>query len=257
MKKITTLLLLIGISVFGQQKSTGDIVLSAAQNISANFTLDNATSKVTLILKGPSDRWFALGMGPNVVLGFGMASGNDVLVYTTSFTDRNYVGFASPAVDVTQSWTVVSNTVAGTIRTLNLERSLTNSDAAGSDLQLPFASTSTINLACAFPNSATTSLASGHGRAFATATFTTLGVEDFTLNATQIYPNPSNGAFTVKTKTGLDKINVYSQVGAFVKTIPVNQLNATEVSLKDLSTGIYLIELQNATEKSWKKIIVN
>lgn len=256
MKKITLLFLLIGATGFAQQKSTGDIVLSAAQNISANFTLDNATSKVTLVLKGPSDRWFALGMGPNVVSGFGMSAG-DVLVYTTSLTDRRFVGTGSPTTDTTQDWAVISNTTTGATRTLILERNLTNTDTAGSDLQLPYATTTTINLACAFPNSATTSLAGGHGRAFASGTFSLLGTQDFSLNATEVYPNPSNGNFTVKTKTGLDKINVYSQVGQFVKTINVNKLTAAEVNLEDLSSGVYLIELQNATDKSWKKIIVN
>ena len=47
------------------------------------------------------------------------------------------------------------------------------------------------------------------GFGFASGTFTTLGVEDFSLNATSIYPNPSNGSFSIETKTRLDKINVY------------------------------------------------
>lgn len=254
MKKITTLLLLMGISVFAQQKSTGVVTLQP--NMTANFTLDNVTSKVTLVLTGPSDRWFGIGIG--VSPGFSMGGG-DVLVYSTSLTDRNFVGTSAPATDASQDWTG-TNIINGAVRTLTLTRSLTNSDNAGSDFQMPYATTSSFSIVGVRASSATTSLG-GHGAVpsagYATATFTTLGVEDFTLNATQIYPNPSNGTFTVKTKTGLDKINVYSQVGAFVKTILVNQLDATEVSLKDLSTGVYLIELQNATDKSWKKIIVD
>jgi hypothetical protein len=260
MKKITTLLLLMSASVFAQQKSTGDIAVSGIANgISCNFTLDNTTSKVTLVVKGPSDRWFGIGVG--VSAGFGMGAG-DALVYsdvtTPKLTDRNFVGFSQPPLDALQDWTIVGNTTFGLIRTLTLTRNLTNSDS--NDFQLPYATTNSISFACVRPGSATTTVAPHGGTAnvgYATANFTTLGVEDFTLNATQIYPNPSNGAFTVKTKTGLDKINVYSQVGAFVKTIIVNQLDATEVSLKDLATGVYLIELQNATDKSWKKIIVN
>ena len=85
----------------------------------------------------------------------------------------------------------------------------------------------------------------------------TLGVEDFSLRATQIYPNPSNGEFLIKAKTTLSQVNIYSQTGAFVKTVKVEESSdATEINVKGLQTGVYLLELVNATEKSWKKIIV-
>jgi Secretion system C-terminal sorting domain len=256
MKKITLLLLFAIASVFAQQKSTGTINLHA--NMSANFTLNNTTSKVTLVLTGPSDRWFGLGIG--VAAGFGMGAG-DVLVYTTSLSDRNFAGQGSPNVDGFQDWTTVSNTVSGLIRTLTLTRNLTNTDAMmGADYQMPYATTTSFSIVGVRASNGSTSLG-GHGgnasASYATATFSLLGTQDFSLNATEVFPNPSNGSFTVKTKSGLDKINVYSQVGAFVKTINVNSLNATEVNLKDLSSGVYLIELKNANDNSWKKIIVN
>lgn len=62
MKKITIVLLcLLSFAVFAQSKSTGNILLNSSYT--ANFTLNNTTSKVTLVLTGPSDRWFALGLG--------------------------------------------------------------------------------------------------------------------------------------------------------------------------------------------------
>ena len=61
----------------------------------------------------------------------------------------------------------------------------------------------------------------------------------------------------IKTKTGLDKIDVYTQTGAFVKTIEVKSTTETEVNVEGLSTGVYLIQLQNSTEKSWKKVLIN
>jgi hypothetical protein len=95
MKKITLLLFcLLSFSGFAQSKSTGNISLGSS--FTANFTLNNTTSKVTLVLKGPSDRWFGLGLG--VVSGFRMSDG-DVVVYTTSLTDRNFVGTGTPASD--------------------------------------------------------------------------------------------------------------------------------------------------------------
>jgi hypothetical protein len=261
MKKIATLLLLLScISLFAQQKSTGDITLATNNvGIICNFTLDNTTSKVTLVIKGPSDRWFGVGVGVNQ--GFAMAAG-DALVFsditTPKFTDRNFIGFVQPQIESSQDWTLVSNTVNGLIRTLTVTRDLTNSDT--NDFQLPYATTNSISIACVRPASATNTVAPHGGTAnvgyTANALFTTLGVEDFSLNATQIYPNPSKGDFLVKTKSGLDKINVYSHVGAFVKTININSLDAVELNIGDLSSGVYLLELVNKGDKSWKKVVL-
>ncbi len=56
----------------------------------------------------------------------------------------------------------------------------------------------------------------------------------------------------------MSKINVYSQTGAFVKTIEVsNDSKDIDVSINGLSSGVYLLELQNNVEKSWKKVVIN
>ncbi len=239
---------------FAQSKSSGVVTLQP--NMTANFTLDNATSKVTLILTGPSDRWFGLGIG--VEAGFGMSAG-DVLVYSTTLTDRRYGGTGNPPTDASQDWTVVSNEVTGAVRTLNLTRNLTNTDNTGSDFQMPYATTNSFSIVGVRPGSATTAVGSHGGSAsagYAVATLTALGVEDVSLSATSIYPNPSNGNFNVVTKTSLNEINVFSHTGALIKTIKVSELNNAAVSIEGLQTGVYLIELKNDTEKSWKKIIV-
>jgi len=254
MKKITILLFcFLSFAGFSQSKTTGVINLSS--DMTANFTLNNTTSKLTLVLSGPADRWFAMGLG--VVSGFGMSDG-DVVVYTTSLSDRNYIGFAAPATDSSQDWTTVSNVIASGLRTLTLERALTNSDA--NDLQMPYATTNSIDLAWARSSSASTSLANhgGGNRGFASGSFTTLGVEDFTLNATSVYPNPSLGEFYIKTKTNLSKVNLYSQTGALVRTINVtDDSKEVELSVSGMQAGVYFLELQNNSEISWKKVIVN
>lgn len=253
MKKIPILFfVLFAFKALSQSKSTGTINLTT--NMTANFTLNNTTSKATLVLTGPSDRWFALGLG--VSSGFSMNSG-DVIVFSTSLTDRNYGGFLAPATDSSQDWTTVSNNVVSGVRTLTLERSLTNSDT--NDFQLPYATTNSISLAWARSSSASTSLAN-HGssnRGFASGTFTTLGIDDFSLNASSVFPNPTSGDFFVKTKTLLNKVNIYTQTGALVKTIEVtDNSNEVEVKISGLQSGIYFLELQNDSEKSWKKVIV-
>jgi len=260
MKKITLLsTLFFTLLGFAQQKTTGDMVLSPNNGITANFTLDNATSKVALVLKGPADRWFGLGIGVNQ--GFSMSDGDAVVysdVTSPKLTDRHFTGTMQPPLDASQDWTIISNTVVGSIRTLVLSRNLTNSDS--NDFQMPYATTNSISVAGPRPPTPTTTVAPHGGTAnvgYATANFTTLGVEDFSLNASEVFPNPCSGVFKVVTKTPLKTINIYSQVGAFVRSVDVTASSSqTEVTVEGLQTGIYLIELQNDTEKSWKKLIV-
>jgi hypothetical protein len=52
-------------------------------------------------------------------------------------------------------------------------------------------------------------------------------------------------------------LNVYSQSGALVKTIELDaNSNSVEVNLKDVASGVYLIELHSENDKAWKKIII-
>ena len=253
MKKNTTLLFCLLFFIgFAQSKSTG--VINLTSNMTANFTLNKATSKATLVLTGPSDRWFAMGLG--VALGFNMAAG-DCVVYGTAVTDRNFIGFGFPTTDASQDWVTISNVVASGTRTLILERALTNTDAK--DFQMPYNSTNSINLAWAHSSIATTNLG-GHlaNRGFASGTFTTLGVEDFSLNATSVYPNPSSESFFIKTKATLSTITLYNQSGTLIKKIDVKaDVKEIELSATGISSGVYFLELQNDSEKTWKKVIVD
>lgn len=255
MKKITFLILsFVFLQGFSQSKTTG--VVNLTTNMTANITLNNTTSKATLVLTGPSDRWFAMGIG--VMSGFGMSAGDVVVYSANALTDRNYIGFQAPAVDASQDWSTISDNVNAGVRTLTLERNLTTTDS--NDFQLPYASTNSISLAWARGSTANQNVSShgGSNRGFANGSFTTLSNADFSLNATSIYPNPSNGDFLIKTKTNLTKVNVYNQTGALVKNIEINdQSNEVEVSVNGLQSGIYFLELLNDSEKSWKKVIVN
>jgi hypothetical protein len=256
MKKTFFLILLLNTLGFSQTKTSGTIALdSNGSPLSVNFTLDKKADKVTLVLTGPADRWFGIGIG--VVSGNKMNKG-DALVYSTSLSDCYFSKLADPPRDAAQDWTTISNNTSGSIRTLELSRSLSNIDVAGADFQMPYDSTnsfSVVGVAALTPGTKVT--AHDRNATYAMATFTPLGVEDFSLNATKIFPVPSSkGIFTVQSKTGIDKIDIYSQAGAFVKTINVNPSSNTNVSIDGLSAGVYLIELKNDTDSSWKKVIV-
>lgn len=258
MKNKITLLLLLGISMLSaQQKSTGVVTLST--NMEANLTLDSGTSIATLSLTGPNDRWFALQFGSFTG---GMEAGSD-LVYWNNVTlvDARHVGVGStPTTDATNNWTITSNlnnSPSAGLRTIVATRAFNTGDV--NDFTFNFSDTS-IDFAWARMSSATYGLAY-HGGANRDVTLDrtfTLGTESFSLNDSQLYPNPSNGNFTILAKTNLTKINVYTITGGFVKSIEVtdNAINA-EINISGLETGVYLVELQNDLEKTWKKVIVN
>jgi len=263
MKKTTLLLMtLISFAGFAQTKSTGEVNLST--NVKATLELNNTTTTAKLTLVGPNDRWFALQFG-SFANGQGMASGTDVVYWNnTTLVDAVQQGEGEVPEDDTNNWTFVSNTnnsPSAGLRTIVFTRPFVTGDGAN-DYVFNYADT-TIDFAWARKSGATGGyVLNSHGtgnRGYAiNAPLTVLGVEDFSLNASAVYPNPSKGNFTVKSKTTLDKINIYTQTGAFVKAVEVRAgATEVEVSAEGLSEGVYLIELQNASEQSWKKIIIN
>lgn len=271
MKKTTLLLMaLISFAGFAQTKSTGEVNLST--NVKATLELNNTTTTAKLTLVGPNDRWFALQFGSfngppagQTEGGQGMAFGKDVVYWNNvTLVDAVHQGENEVPEDDTNNWTLVSNTnnsPSAGLRTIVFTRPFVTGDGTN-DYTFNYADT-TIDFAWARKSGATGGyVLNSHGaanRGYAiNVPFAVLGVEDFSLNASAVYPNPSNGNFTVKSKTTLDKINIYTQTGAFVKTVEVSAgTMEVEVDAEGLSQGVYLVELQNASEKSWKKIIIN
>lgn len=247
-KKLLTMFLLSVATFSFAQFTTGTVALAGSTR---TIKIDTDATMVTMTLTGSSTHW--LGIGFN---GFSMAEVTDMFIWNAT-TNRDYIapgGHFQPNPDApgAQSWTIVSDTVSGTTRTVVATRSLVST---GDYTFLNDSSSMNI----IFSEGSTTTLAY-HGsnpHAPQTLTRSALGVEDFSLNASQIYPNPSNGAFLVKTKTTLKTITVYNQIGSFIKTIQVsNNGDTAEVNVEGLQKGVYLIELVNDTDKSWKKVII-
>jgi len=256
-KKITLVLLLVVSMLNAQQKSTGVVALSS--NMSANLTLNNTTSIVTLSITGPNDRWFALQFGSFTG---GMVNGTDLVYWNNStLVDAKQIGIGStPSNDTTNNWTITSNINNSPntgLRTITASRAFNTGDA--NDFVFDFSATS-IDFSWARAASASFTLAN-HGisnRGVALDRTFTLGTESFSLNDSKLYPNPNNGDFIITSKTNITKVNVYTITGAFVKTIEVNDnINSAEVKVSGLEAGVYLLELKNDFEKSWKKVIVN
>ncbi len=250
--------------VIAQTKTTGVVTLNA--NMTAKIDLNQTTSIATITITNPSTSWFGLGFNSSVgVAGNGMPALVDCVVMrsATDLSDSQTRpgppnGNGNPNIDVApNNWTVVSNVDAGGTKTIVATRAFNTGDTA--DYVFNYADTS-LNLIYASPASGTFGVAYHGGapnRGFVNAPMSVLGVEDFSLKASSIYPNPSNGTFRIQTKTALTKVNVYGQTGNFIKTIDVKDNSQdVEVNLKGVATGIYLLELQNETDKSWKKIVV-
>ena len=244
-KKLLSIFLLCIGSISFAQFSTGTVTLTTGMSLK----IDTNTTTVTLTLKGPSNTWLGIGFG-----GLSMTNVSDMFIWNSS-SNRDYTptgAYTTPSPDASgsQSWTIVSDVVTSGVRTIVATRALVSSG------DYTFTNTSS-SIPIVFALSNTTTFGQHTGvHTNTTLTRTALDVEDFSLNAAMIYPNPSNGIFTVKAKSALKTINIYTQTGAFVKSIQANESENTEVNMEGLATGIYLLELQNDTDKSWKKVII-
>lgn len=256
-KKITLLFIFAATLLNAQQKSTGNVALGT--DMIANLSLNNGTSLATLTLSGPNDRWFALQFGSFTS---GMEAGSDVVYWNgTTLVDARHVGLGStPTTDAVNNWTLVSNinnSPSAGRRTLVYTRPFNTGDS--NDYTFVF-SNPTIDLALAKHQSASFSLAY-HGTlnriVVLDNAFPVLGLEDFSLKASTLYPNPSKGDFTISTKTYLTSVDVYNINGAFVKTFKVDDTSENvEVTISGLPSGVYLLELKNETDKTWKKVVI-
>lgn len=249
MKKKLLLCLSLAIGSFSFAQFTTGVVSLTGSN--RTIKIDTNATTVTMTLTGSSTRWLGVGFG-----GFSMFEATDMFIWNSS-TNRDYTPSGqqtapSPDAAGSQSWTISSDTFASGVRTVVATRPLVS---AGDYTFLNNNSSITI----LFAEGSTTNLGP-HGNNphdIQTLTRTQLGVEDFSLKSASVFPNPTKGDFSVQAKTTLTKINIYTQTGAFVRTIDVsNSSDNAEVSVKGLETGVYLIELVNDSEKSWKKVIV-
>ncbi|MBN2891756.1 MAG: T9SS type A sorting domain-containing protein [Bacteroidales bacterium] len=68
-----------------------------------------------------------------------------------------------------------------------------------------------------------------------------------------IYPNPSNGIFTIQAQGNVEITNVNGQV---IKTIDMNNVNSTKVDMTDFGSGIYFVRISSENTNTVQKIIV-
>ena len=221
-----------------QTYSTGTITLSNTSGLAMTAKIDIGT-QVTLTLTGPAGRWFALGFDAG-----SMAGGTDVVgvhnATTLNAFDCHLTGNSAPVTDPQQNWTITSDAVSGSVRTIVATRPLNTGDI--NDYDFPSTPTS-IGLIWARSSSASYSYSyhGGSNRGVSSGNFTLLqppaaptGSVNQTLctgstiaqltasgTAIQWYANPSGGLplasttalvngstyYATQTVNGLESIN--------------------------------------------------
>jgi hypothetical protein len=238
MLKNTLFLLFTFVSTLAQEKTTG--VLNLSNDFSTSLLLNNATSTATLTLSGPNDRWFSLQFGS---FESGMQNGTDVVYWNNSIlvdAVHNGVNFA-PTPDPVNNWVLVSNqnnTPTTGIRTLVYTRAFDTGDS--NDYVFDF-NNNVIDFAWAKSSSPNFTM-NYHGVLNRDVVLSTslnlLGIDDAFITDVKLFPNPSDGIITIKTNANIQRVNVYSQTGAHLKTFSIDYTKEVTLNVTDLQAGI-------------------
>lgn len=86
-----------------------------------------------------------------------------------------------------------------------------------------------------------------------------LGINDFNKNGLSFYPNPAKTEIFIKNNTNaaLSNVKVFDLTGKMLLTEPVNNTNEPSVNISALSSGIYLIAVEDSSGNKYQsKLIV-
>ena len=255
MKKITFLFYFLATFYsWAQGYSTGTISLNNTAGVAMTAKID-VNTLVTLTLTGPSNRWFALGFGAS-----SMTAGTDVVVCHANTValpsfDRYLTGFAAPVSDGTQHWTVTSNTVSGSVRTIIATRALSTGDVN----DYTFSSNpNPISLIWAYGSTANSYTLSYHGGRGVTSANFTLGNNDFVLSEFMMYPNPAKDYVTIDLSdlTSNATVVIYDYLGRLVKKESLNT-TSSRIETSNLQKGTYIVKVDSDNGLASKILIVD
>ena len=96
---------------------------------------------------------------------------------------------------------------------------------------------------------------------FQTIFVTNLSVKNFEVNNVVIYPNPAKEVVQITLQNSTEtmaKVVIYDIIGKAIKTISGNNSQQATISVSDLSSGVYIIEITTDSNlKQIRKFIVN
>jgi hypothetical protein len=234
MKKILLTLSMAAASSLGAQFfSTGTVNLPTA---SMTVKIVTNPTTVTLTVTGDSNSMLGIGFGTN-----GMEAGADGFIYNSS-SNRDYgfsgVGIA-PTADPSQDWTVTSNTVSGSTRTIIATRSL----AGGSG---DFALTNDNTSIDIFYARRAGNLAIGNHsslRDYATLTRTSVlatGEVAAENKNIMLYPNPAKETVSFNNADKIKSLDIFESTGRKIRTV---KMDGKEINVSDLKSGNYYFEI--------------
>ncbi len=90
----------------------------------------------------------------------------------------------------------------------------------------------------------------------------TASVEDFKFDSFNLYPNPSKGIFNISFEvlnTEKVSLNIFDFRGRLVEKRDFKNVNnkfSEELNLEKLNTGLYLLQIQNGTKQTTKKLVI-
>lgn len=88
------------------------------------------------------------------------------------------------------------------------------------------------------------------------APITVVGMTENTLQEVSLYPNPSDGNFTVRNITGNAVLNVYDVSGRIVSQQQLQQNTSQQITLSGIEAGVYLVTIENETGFYREEIVV-
>lgn len=252
MKKITLFIFLMSISFcVGQSWSTGVVTLDT--DFTVQFDVDSSSGLVTMTMVGPSTRW--LGVGPGVASGNSMGNaGDDAVIFNSiGLQDRNMpAGNGQPNLDASQDWTLVTNNVAGSTRTVVATRAINTGDP--NDFVFP---TAAGPMPILWAKGGSTTFGYHTGGRGGTVANLTLGIEDrnvvtnFTMS-----PNPSSTNFSITMPSVNEAVivEVYNILGAKVLTQNITDQN-TSIEASSWNNGIYLVKVTAGSFVQTKRFV--
>lgn len=228
------------------QFTTGTVSLPTA---SMTVKIDTTPTTVTLTLTGDSNSMLGIGFGSS-----GMASGADGFIYNSaSSRDYTFGGIGvTPTADASQDWTVGTNSVSGTTRTIVATRTLAGGTG---DFAISNANTN-ISIFYAKRDGNTALGYHNANRDYATLSRSaSLATSDVALENKNIvlYPNPAKETVNFKNADNIKYIDIYESTGRKVRSV---KIEGESINVSDLRSGSYYFEITHKDGTlSYEKLI--
>lgn len=86
--------------------------------------------------------------------------------------------------------------------------------------------------------------------------FSSVGELNQNNNSLLVFPNPSNGIFTIKSEEEITTIEIYNVLGEKVRSSSGNGSKKTEIDLSNQSKGIYFVQIKSGDKIYSQKVVI-